>query len=433
MNRLLDSAWKLPLALVVGLLAGGFMGWLAGGHVATGVALVAIAEIVLLLTHLRHIAKTMINSSTPNHNDDPDQPRHDRFMMRSRRLAANLHDLRRAAGNLPDAIVLLDQDQHVRWFNHAAESLLGLRRPQDRGVVLRDKLHNSELAGWLEEPSPEPLNDVSAPGQPSRHINVTMLPFGQRQRLLLARDISHMSRLEQIRRDFVANVSHELRTPLTVIHGYLELLDPEDVPHLAPVLGEMRAQSKRMGQIVEDLLTLSRLETQDHVNEERVQMAPLLATLRKEAEALSQGRHTITVESTAELDLLGSPKDLHSALSNLVSNAVRYTPTGGRITVRWERTAEGANYSVTDTGYGIPADHLSRLTERFYRVSSSRSRDSGGTGLGLSIVKHVLGLHQARLDIRSTPGQGSTFTCCFGPERLLTPEVHDISKPIDVH
>jgi two-component system, OmpR family, phosphate regulon sensor histidine kinase PhoR len=433
MNRLLDSAWKLPLALVVGLLAGGFIGELAGGHVATGVALVAIAEIVLLLTHLRHIAKTIMNSTAPNKNNDPDQPRHDRFMMRSRRLAANLHDLRRAAGNLPDAIVLLDQDQHVRWFNHAAESLLGLRRPQDRGIVLREKLHNSELAGWLEDPSPEPLNDISAPGQPSRHINVTILPFGQRQRLLLARDISHMSRLEQIRRDFVANVSHELRTPLTVIHGYLELLDPEDVPHLAPVLGEMRAQSKRMGQIVEDLLTLSRLETQDHVNEERVPMAPLLATLRKEAEALSQGRHTITVESTAELDLMGSPKDLHSALSNLVSNAVRYTPTGGRITIRWERTAEGANYSVIDTGYGIPADHLSRLTERFYRVSSSRSRDSGGTGLGLSIVKHVLGLHQARLDIRSTPGQGSTFTCCFGPERLLTPEIHDSTKTMDVH
>jgi two-component system, OmpR family, phosphate regulon sensor histidine kinase PhoR len=430
MNRPVESAWKLPMALTGGLAVGALAGWLSGGHVATGVALVAVAEIVFLLTHLRHIAQPMMSSSAPLPPNDPDQPRHDRFMMRSRRLAANLHDLRRAAGNLPDAIVLLDQDQHVRWFNHAAENLLGLRRPQDRGVVLREKLHNSELAGWLEETSPEPLNDVSAPGQPSRHINVTLLPFGQRQRLLLARDISHMSRLEQIRRDFVANVSHELRTPLTVIHGYLELLDPEDVPHLAPVLGEMRAQSKRMGQIVEDLLMLSRLETQDHVTDERVQMAPLLATLRKEAEALSQGRHSISVESSAELDLLGSPKDLHSALSNLVSNAVRYTPTGGRITIRWERTAEGANYSVIDTGYGIPADHLSRLTERFYRVSSSRSRDSGGTGLGLSIVKHVLGLHQARLDIRSTPGQGSTFTCCFGRERLLTPEVHD-SKSLD--
>ena len=414
-----QSAWKLPLALMAGLLAGGFGSWLANGHVATGVALVAIAEIVLLLTHLRHIPKPIMSLPPTTPGEVPSDPRHDRFMMRSRRLAANLHDLRRAAGSLPDAIVLLDQDQHVRWFNHAAESLLGLRRPQDRGVVLKEKLHNSELAGWLEEPSPEPLNDVSAPGAPSRHINVTLLPFGQRQRLLLARDISHMSRLEQIRRDFVANVSHELRTPLTVIHGYLELLDPEDVPELAPVLDEMRAQSKRMGQIVEDLLTLSRLETQEHVADEQVQMAPLLASLRKEAEALSQGRHTVSLDIATSYDLLGSPKDLHSAFSNLVSNAVRYTPTGGRIAIRWAEAEDGAQFSVQDSGFGIPAAHIARLTERFYRVSSSRSRDSGGTGLGLSIVKHVLNLHQARLSIESEPGKGSTFACIFSSERLL--------------
>ena len=346
---------------------------------------------------------------------------HDRFMTRSRRIASSLRDLRSAAGSLPDAVVLLDNDQHVRWFNHAAEDLLGLRRPQDRGIHLHERMGTTELAGWLQDGAHEPLNDVVAPGHPNRHINVTLLPFGRRQRLLLARDISHLTRLEQIRRDFVANVSHELRTPLTVIHGYLELIDPEDVPELAPVLGEMRAQSKRMGQIVEDLLTLSRLETQEHVADERVPMTPLLATLRKEAEALSQGRHHITVENAAEADLLGSAKDLHSALSNLVSNAVRYTPTGGSIAIRWKRTPEGATYSVSDTGFGIPAAHLARLTERFYRVSSSRSRDSGGTGLGLSIVKHVLNLHQARLDIASEPGQGSTFSCIFGPERLLKP------------
>ncbi|WP_235499661.1 phosphate regulon sensor histidine kinase PhoR [Frateuria sp. Soil773] len=350
---------------------------------------------------------------------------HDRFMTRSRRLASSLRDLRSAAGNLPDAVVLLDQDQHVRWFNHAAEELLGLRRPQDRGAHLHERLGASELSDWLQEGAHEPLVDVAAPGRPNSHLSVTLLPFGRRQRLLLARDISHLTRLEQIRRDFVANVSHELRTPLTVIHGYLELLDPEDVPDLAPVLGEMRAQSKRMGQIVEDLLTLSRLETQDRLAEERVQMAPLLATIRKEAEALSQGRHRIAVESTAEADLLGSPKDLHSALSNLVSNAVRYTPSGGSIAIRWKREADGAAYSVSDTGFGIPASHLARLTERFYRVSSSRSRDSGGTGLGLSIVKHVLNLHQARLTIESVPGQGSTFTCHFGAERLLAPGGND--------
>jgi len=341
-------------------------------------------------------------------------------MTRSRRIASSLRDLRNAASHLPDAVVLLDQQQQVRWFNHAAENLLGLRRPRDRGVLLHQRLGTSDLSGWLQDGALEPINDVMAPGHPESQLNVSMLPFGRRQHLLLARDISHLNRLEQIRRDFVANVSHELRTPLTVIHGYLELIDPEDVPELAPVLSEMRAQSKRMGQIVEDLLTLSRLETQHQVADERVPMASLLATVRKEAEALSQGRHQIALESTAEADLLGSPKDLHSALSNLVSNAVRYTPIGGSITIRWRRTPLGAAYSVSDTGFGIPASHIARLTERFYRISSSRSRDSGGTGLGLSIVKHVLNLHQAQLQIESTPGVGSTFACHFGSARLLT-------------
>lgn len=335
------------------------------------------------------------------------------------RLITTLRDLRDAANGLPDAIVLLDEALRVRWFNLAAERLLGLARPHDRGVVLADRLQDAELAPWLRSGGHGALTDVPAPARPEDHVDVSLQPFGRRQRLLLVRDINPLARVEQIRRDFVANVSHELRTPLTVIHGYLELIEPQDVPALAPVLDEMRAQSKRMGQIVEDLLTLSRLESQQHVVDERVPMAPLLATLRKEAEALSQGRHRIALESSAELDLLGSPKDLHSALSNLVSNAVRYTPTGGSIVIGWQRTTDGAAYAVSDTGYGIPANHLARLTERFYRVSSSRSRDTGGTGLGLSIVKHVLNLHQARLNIESVPGRGSAFTCHFGPERLL--------------
>jgi two-component system phosphate regulon sensor histidine kinase PhoR len=398
------------------LLAGALLGWFVHGHVATGVALVALAEVVLLLTRIRHQAQPMMTAPATV---SPLQ--HDRFMTRTRRIASSLRDLRNAASQLPDAVVLLDQDQQVRWFNHAAEDLLGLRRPKDRGVLLQQRLATSDLSDWLRDGTQEPLNDVAAPGQPDSQLNVSMLPFGRRQQLLLARDISHLNRLEQVRRDFVANVSHELRTPLTVIHGYLELIDPEDVPELAPVLGEMRAQSKRMGQIVEDLLALSRLETQHQIVDERVVMASLLATVRKEAEALSQGRHQVTLESGAEADLLGSPKDLHSALSNLVSNAVRYTPTGGSITIRWQRTPDGAVYSVSDTGFGIPASHLARLTERFYRISSSRSRDSGGTGLGLSIVKHVLNLHQAQLRIESTPGVGSTFACHFSRARLLTP------------
>ena len=185
------------------------------------------------------------------------------------------------------------------------------------------------------------------------------------------------------------------------------------------MLAEMRRQSQRMTQLVEDLLTLSRLEAQDTVVDESVAMAPMLATLKREAEALSQQRHAVSVEDSAHVDLIGSTKELHSAFSNLVGNAVRYTPAGGSITIGFRRDDDGgAVLSVRDSGYGIPAAHLPRITERFYRVSTSRSRESGGTGLGLSIVKHVLNLHQARLEIESEVGRGSVFSCHFGAERV---------------
>ncbi|MCA1714173.1 MAG: phosphate regulon sensor histidine kinase PhoR, partial [Gammaproteobacteria bacterium] len=245
------------------------------------------------------------------------------------------------------------------------------------------------------------------------------IPYSDELWLLVARDVSKLMRLEQMRRDFVANVSHELRTPLTVVHGYLELLDPAEQPEWAPMLAEMQRQSQRMTQLVEDLLTLSRLEAQDALAEESVSMAPMLATLKREAEALSQRRHTIVLEDSAQADLWGSTKELHSAFSNLVGNAVRYTPAGGRIAIGFAHDGDGgAVLSVQDSGYGIPAAHLPRITERFYRVSTSRSRESGGTGLGLSIVKHVLNLHQATLAIESEVGRGSTFSCHFGAERV---------------
>jgi two-component system phosphate regulon sensor histidine kinase PhoR len=222
-----------------------------------------------------------------------------------------------------------------------------------------------------------------------------------------------------MRRDFVANVSHELRTPLTVVHGYLDMLDPAEKPDWAPMLTEMQRQSQRMTQLVEDLLMLSRLEAQEALPEEVVSMAPMLTTLKREAEALSQHRHTVTIEDLAGVDLWGSTKELHSAFSNLVSNAIRYTPAGGTIRIRFFSERDGGTcLAVEDTGYGIPAAHLPRITERFYRVSTSRSRESGGTGLGLSIVKHVLNLHQARLEIESDVGRGSRFACCFGRERI---------------
>ncbi|TAN09277.1 MAG: phosphate regulon sensor histidine kinase PhoR [Burkholderiaceae bacterium] len=337
---------------------------------------------------------------------------------RAQRLAGQLHHLRTVARALPDALVLMDGAGRLAWCNPAAGPLLGLTWPADRGARVGQGEGAAALAAWLAAGAPE-SDEIASPVDTEVRLQLLLLPYGDACRLLLARDVSRVTRLEQVRRDFVANVSHELRTPLTVIHGYLELLDPKDVPALAPVLGEMRTQSERMRQIVEDLLTLSHLEMQHSLPQERIAMTAQLDSLRREAEALSQGHHRVTLEDGAAFDLLGSPKELHSAFSNLVSNAVRYTPAGGTIAIRWKRTAAGAEYSVVDSGYGIPAEHLPRLTERFYRVSSSRSRAKGGTGLGLSIVKHVLSLHGAELRIESTLGKGSTFTCVFQPERLL--------------
>jgi two-component system phosphate regulon sensor histidine kinase PhoR len=403
----------VSLALLLG--AVGATGWITGQFWMTVVLAALLVAVVLLISGTGKDSVALPMQPAPK--------RKAQSLSRGRRLARQMRGLRDAAVALPDGVVLLDRAGRVRWINHAAERLLGVRHLQNHGLVLAERLASSEINNWLQGNHAAPLNEVAAPNDPLCHLSLAMIPVGREQRLLFVRDISTLMRLEQVRRDFVANVSHELRTPLTVIHGYLELLEPEEVPSLAPVLGEMRAQSRRMGQIVEDLLTLSRLEVQESAIEELVSLSPLLATLRQEAEALSQGRHEIAFHDDAHCDLQGSPKDLHSAFSNLVSNAVRYTPAGGRIEVRWHREADGgARLAVTDTGYGIPVQHLPRLTERFYRVSSSRSRETGGTGLGLSIVKHVLALHHARLEVTSEPGRGSTFACVFGPERLLEPE-----------
>ncbi len=341
---------------------------------------------------------------------------------RAQRLVEMLRAYRAAAAALPDAVVVIERDtQKVQWFNDAAGHLLGLHYPEDTQAPLAERLHPLPVAHWMANGrNPEALLDIPSPVDPGTRLSLRLIPYSDQFWLLVARDVTKLMHLEHIRRDFVANVSHELRTPLTVIHGYLEMLDPEEQPDWAPILVEMRRQSQRMTQLVEDLLTLSRLESQDSINDEVVAMDSTLATLRREAEALGKGRHVVTVEDRAAVDLLGSPRELHSAFSNLVSNAVRYTPDGGSIAIVFELDAEGgAMLSVRDSGYGIPESHLPRLTERFYRVSTSRSRELGGTGLGLAIVKHVLQLHQARLEVTSEVGQGSTFTCRFPAGRSL--------------
>jgi two-component system phosphate regulon sensor histidine kinase PhoR len=345
-----------------------------------------------------------------------------------RRLIGMLRAYRAVADALPDAVVVVERNtQRIAWFNAAASTLLGLHYPRDVDAPLGARLQPLPIAHWLAAGrNAEPLIDAASPVDPELRLSLRLIPYSEDLWLLVARDVSRLTRLEQMRRDFVANVSHELRTPLTVVHGYLEMLDPADNPEWAPMLAEMQRQSQRMTQLVEDLLTLSRLEAQDALADEEVSMAPMLATLKREAEALGQQRHAISVEDAAGVDLWGSTKELHSAFSNLVGNAVRYTPAGGEIAIGFTRAADGgAVLSVRDGGYGIPAAHLPRITERFYRVSTSRSRESGGTGLGLAIVKHVLGLHQAWLEVESEVGRGSTFSCHFGAERVRQRERQD--------
>jgi two-component system, OmpR family, phosphate regulon sensor histidine kinase PhoR len=346
-----------------------------------------------------------------------------RAARRRTRLFGLLRAFRDAAVALPDALVAVDGEQRILWFNAAAGRLLGLVYPNHLDQRLSEVVAIPGIVGWIEAGGAEALTEVTAPSDPDIHLSLRLIPYAEDHALLLARDVSQVLRLEKVRRDFVANVSHELRTPLTVVHGYLDLIEPEQVPEFESIMRELRNQSRRMTQIVEDLLTLSRLDAEEALPESRVAMGPLLRTLHRDAEGLSRGRHAISLDITGEHDLRGSPKDLYSAFSNLVSNAVRYTPVGGTITIGWHSGARGGRLEVRDTGHGISPQHLPRLTERFYRVSTSRSRESGGTGLGLSIVKHVLQLHDAHLDVSSEVGVGSTFTCIFGAERLLQPEV----------
>ncbi len=341
------------------------------------------------------------------------------YRHRIARLVQMLRGYRLAAGAMPEgALVVSRETGYLVWSNKTAKRMLGLAPGDEDSNLFR--LFGAAVKDWFQAgDADKPLLNVSAPGDTGAYLDLFLLPYTPQHSLLVLRDSTKMRRLEQMRSDFVANVSHELRTPLTVIHGYLELIEQQENPELRTIILEMQKQSSRMNHLVEDLLNLSRLESESSLPEEPISTDSLMKTLLQEAAALSQGRHTVQADGSFHGRLLGAPKDIHSAFSNLVSNAVRYTPAGGSIRLGFERNAGGGlDFYVSDTGFGIPADQIGRLTERFYRVSASRSRELGGTGLGLSICKHVLNLHQAELRIESTPGKGSTFRCRFPEARL---------------
>lgn len=321
---------------------------------------------------------------------------------------------------LPDSVVLLDSALRIVSGNQSAARLLGLRFPEDIGLPIVQVLRDQTFVRWLEQAQVvEPLL-ASSPKSSLQQLEHFRLPGPNDQTLLLSRDVTSAQRLETMRRDFVANVSHELKTPLTVVAGFAETLLELKLPaeQQRRYLRLIDEQAGNMRRLVDDLLMLSKLESADNVGEQSWFSLPdLVSALEAEAQSLSAGRHSITF-TRAAAKLLGNRDEIHSALLNLISNAIRYTPAKGSITVTWQHDASGAWWRVADTGIGIAPEHLPRLTERFYRVDRGRSRETGGTGLGLAIVKHVLLRHDAQLSIDSEPGVGSTFSIYFPAHRV---------------
>ena len=318
---------------------------------------------------------------------------------------------------LRDGVVMIDQKGDLEWWNHAAERLLGLSAASDRGQPITYLLRHPQFVDYYE--SQQYLEPLVLPSHITEDhlLEYQITLFGKNERLLLVRDCTKMRRLERMRQDFVANVSHELRTPLTVLSGYLETFSDhaEQLPsHWQRGLTLMTEQSARMEHLVAELLTLSRLETSDFKAEVApINIAELLAAIRLDALALSEHQHQISLNIDERLYVRGSLTELRSAFSNLVFNAVKYTPHGSIIELHWYHDQDGAYLEVKDNGPGIDSKHLKFLTQRFYRVDTSRSSHTGGTGLGLAIVKHVMLRHQGRLSISSNAHQGSCFTCYF--------------------
>ncbi|MCC5851523.1 MAG: phosphate regulon sensor histidine kinase PhoR [Alkalimonas sp.] len=340
---------------------------------------------------------------------------------KQKQMRAIVRQFRDGAEALPEAIVLLSDEWTILWCNRLAQMLIGLHWPQDEGQRIDNLVRHPEFQNYLHRQQFKEALILTAHHAQELVLEFRFVPYGDHQYLLIVRDITQLKQLEQIRKDFVANVSHELRTPLTVVQGYLEMLEPGQLPDEAmwqKVHPVMLDQTLRMQALVQQLLALSRIEASGPVQHEHIVKVPeLLHYLEQEAQSLNRDKqHQIEFHIDEQLVVKGSADELRSAFSNLITNAIKYTPPGGEIKVSWQRQHHKAVFSVNDNGEGIAPKHVKRLTERFYRVDQARSRATGGSGLGLAIVKHVLSRHNSRLLIFSEPGAGSSFSFSLAAE-----------------
>ena len=415
----------IPALLRLGFLfaIAGICWWIAGPIAGLGVALLLmLGQLYLQLSYLNQLSSWLDDSQSAKLPDGWGAWT-DVFsrLYRLRRddehskgeLTEWLARFRQAMHLLPDGVAIMDDVLFLEWCNPAAERHLGLTLERDRGMRVTNLVRHPDfidyiILGRYEQPLTLSLRD--------RKLICQIIPFENRRQILVTHDATESARIEEMRRDFIANASHELRTPLTVIVGFLEIAsgmpDLDTASRQAHLL-LMTEQARRMQRLIEDMLTLSRLESVDYpLRPEPVRIGALVEEVLQEARALSGGQHTVTA-SVDGPGILGSAEELRSAFGNLASNAVRYTPPGGTVHISWVGGPAGARFVVSDTGIGIDLHHIARLTERFYRVDKSRSRETQGTGLGLAIVKHVLLRHRATLTITSEPGEGSSFVATF--------------------
>ncbi|MGR5286821.1 phosphate regulon sensor histidine kinase PhoR [Vibrio maritimus] len=350
-----------------------------------------------------------------------------RLQQRQRRKRKELTNLIRrfknGAESLPDAVVVFRSEGNIVWCNKLAQHLLGFRWPDDSGQPISNLIRTPDFIKYISKQDfSEPL-EMRSPLNVERMLELRIVPYTEGEHLMVVRDVSQLKQLEGMRRNFFANVSHELRTPMTVLQGYLEMTEDPDMvvgPMWTKAHGVMTEQLNRMNSLVNQLLTLSKIEAAPmHELDEVVNVPAMLEVLEKEAVSLSgDDQHKISFDVDNSLRVFGDDDQLRSAISNLVYNAVKYTPPGANVKVRWYQSSQGAHLEVEDTGDGIEAQHLHRLTERFYRVDKARSRDTGGSGLGLAIVKHALSHHDSHLEIHSEVAVGSKFSFIL-PERLV--------------
>jgi len=412
-------------ALVVGYLLGLFVGhpwWGVTGALAGYLAL-QLLNLWQLDDWLRH----------RNRRDPPDTAGlwgeivslvsrlHRRKQFHKQRALALFRELRRSTASMPDGVVALNAAKEIIWFNRKAAEMLGLRRKLDFGINVASLLRAPEFARYLETGKYDSTVLVRPRIGEATCFELQAVPYGEGQMFLLVRDVTRQQQLEIMRKDFVANASHELRSPLTVISGYLETFatDAALPDELRSPMLEMRRQAERMTAIIEDLLELSRLEASDEqVVGSVIDIGAMFKLLRKDLMARNPSR-PVELHCAVDEGLMGDPGLIHSAFWNLVDNAAKYTPADAPIVLRWWVDEAGCHFSVTDAGPGIAAEHLPRLTERFYRVDPGRARATGGSGLGLAIVRHVMQRHGGELQIESVEGRGSTFACHFPPLRRV--------------